>query len=465
MTLTDRFRQYIKKEDLFNAGDQLLLAVSGGVDSVVLCELCYQCGFSFAIAHCNFGLRGEESERDERFVQAVSEKYKVKFFVKRFDTGRYAEDHKVSIQVAARELRYAWFNQLANAVALADNDVNKETTGLEINREAPYRFIVTAHHADDNIETLLMNFFKGTGIAGLRGILPKQDNLIRPLLFCRKEELHAFAQTHQLSYVEDSSNVSDKYTRNYFRNHLFPDVEKVFPSVKDNLVDNLQRFRQIEILYYQAIEQHKKSLQELRGEEVHVPVLKLKKTTPLEAVVYEIIKSYGFKAQQVGEVIQLLDSESGKYIASHTYRIIRNRSWLIIAPLTSVDSKLFVIEEQTAIQEFQQGRLEFKLINAEDYTLKADHHIAALDASQLAYPLLLRKWKQGDYFYPLGMKKKKKLSRFFIDQKLSITEKERTWVLEVNKKIIWVIGRRIDDRFKVLPSTKKIMRISFLPKD
>ena len=463
MTLTDRFTQYIRKEELFKTGDRLLLAVSGGVDSVVLCELCHQCGFSFAIAHCNFGLRGEESERDEQFVKAVADKYKARCFVKRFDTGQYARHNKVSIQVAARELRYAWFNELAKTVS-EPHDSNREAGDVDVQSEGSFEFIVTAHHADDNIETLLMNFFKGTGIAGLRGILPKQDNLLRPLLFCRKEELHAFAQAHQLSYVEDSSNVSDKYTRNYFRNQLIPDLEKVFPSVRDNLTDNIERFRQIEILYYQSIEQHKKYLQEIKGEEVHLPVLKLKKTKPLEAVMYEIIKTYGFTAQQVTDVIQLLDSESGKYVASRTFRVIRNRNWLIIAPLTSADSNLFVIEEGAAIQDFPQGRLEFKRINSDQYSLTTDQHVAALDASQLTYPLLLRKWKQGDYFYPLGMKKKKKLSRFFIDQKLSVTEKEKTWVLEMNKKILWVIGKRIDDRFKVLPSTKGVMRISFFPK-
>ncbi|MDB5200201.1 MAG: tilS [Chitinophagaceae bacterium] len=443
MHLLQKFTEFIKKENLFQSKDKLLLAVSGGVDSVVLCELCKQGGYDFVIAHCNFQLRGEESKRDEEYVRELAKKNNVEIFVKRFETERYAEENKISIQVAARELRYEWFNSLIN-----------QSTNQPIN------YIVTAHHANDNIETLLINFFKGTGISGLRGILPKHGKIIRPLLFSKKEELLEFAKEHALKYVEDSSNASDKYTRNYFRNQLIPSIQKVFPQAEDNLLDSIERFRDIEILYQQSISVHKKKLLEKKGEEVHIPVLKLLKSEPLSTIIYEIIKDFGFTSNQTDEVIKLLNSDSGKYVQSASHRIIKNRKWLLISPADAAIAENILIEEKDKVIEYVSGKLKFEKSTTTNSQLLTDNFIAMLDADEIIFPLLLRKWKQGDYFYPLGMNKKKKLSRFFIDQKLSLTEKENVWVLEMNKKIIWVVGKRIDDRFKITSNTKNILKIS-----
>ncbi len=456
MNLLKKFTDFIKKENLFQPKDKLLLAVSGGVDSVVLCELCKQTGFDFVIAHCNFQLRGEESKRDEQFVRELTKKYNVEIFVKKFDTEKYAEENKLSIQVAARELRYGWFNQIVNGQLSMVNS----HAGFIRHSPLTIHHILTAHHANDNIETLLINFFKGTGISGLRGILPKHGNIIRPLLFAKKEELIEFAKENNLSYVEDSSNVSDKYTRNYFRNQLIPSVQKVFPQVEDNLLNNIQRFKDIETLYQQSIELHKKKLLEKKGEEIHIPVLKLFKSDPLPTIVYEIIKDFGFTSNQTEDVIKLLNSDSGKYVQSHTHKIIKNRNWLIITSSLTTVAENILIEEEDKVVEFLNGKLEMKQISAAGYKLSGSESIAQLDSDEIKFPLLLRKWKQGDYFYPLGMKKKKKLSRFFIDQKLSLTEKENIWVLEMNKKIIWIVGKRIDERFKITPKTKNILKIS-----
>jgi len=443
MDLLKEFQHHIKHQNLFHPKDKLVLAVSGGVDSVVLCELCKQAGYDFIIAHCNFQLRGDESDRDEKFVRDLSKKYAVEILVKRFDTEKYAAETKLSIQVAARELRYTWFNEvlLTNSQFQIPN------------------YILTAHHANDNIETMLMNFFKGTGINGLKAILPKHGKLIRPLLFAKKEELKEFAVINKLPYVEDSSNVSDKYTRNYFRNQLIPDLQKVFPQVEDNLMDNVERFGEIEMLYQQSVDLHRKKLLEQKGNEFHIPVLKLLKTEPLSTIVYEIIRDYGFTAHQTEEVIALLKSESGKYIQSSSHRVIKNRNWLIISPNETGVAQNILIEEEDTLQ-FAEGSLQVKKILNNQYSILNDQLIAQLDADEIQFPLLLRKWKQGDYFYPLGMKKKKKLSRFFIDQKLSLTQKEKTWVLEMDKKIIWVVGLRIDDRFKITSNTKNILQIT-----
>lgn len=435
MNLPDQFKAFITKGNLFSPKDKLLLAVSGGIDSVVLVELCKRAGFDFTIAHCNFKLRGEESERDKAFVQQLAIRYKAPFLLKEFDTEKYAAAKKLSIQEAARELRYSWFAEL-NA-----------------------KHVLTAHHIDDNIETMMMHFFRGTGIYGLRGMLPKQNHIIRPLLFARKEDLKNFAQHHSLDWVEDSSNAQDKYTRNYFRNQLLPQVQQVFPRVEQNLIHNLGRFAEVEILYKQALQQHMKKLLEQKGAETHIPVLKLKKSVPLHTIAFEIIKDFGFTPQQTSEAIDLLDSDSGKYILSPSHRILKNRNWLIISPLQSAQSENLVIEKSDGAIDFEKGQLRLQPLPADKCEIADNHFTACLDSKEIQFPLLLRKWKQGDYFYPLGMHKKKKLSRFFIDQKLSLADKEKVWVLEMNKKIIWVVGMRIDDRFKITGSTKSVLKI------
>lgn len=461
MSLLNEFITNIAQQNLFKKNDYLLLAVSGGADSVALCELCFQAGFMFEIAHCNFQLRGEESDRDEKFVEKLAEKYSTKVFVKRFDTKAYAEEKKISIQVAARELRYAWFEQLLNDHKPSTFNLQFPTT----NHVIP-TWLLTAHHANDNIETLLMNFFKGTGIKGLQGILPKQGKIIRPLLFAKREEIEVFNKENTLDFVEDSSNLSDKYTRNFFRHQLIPSIQKLFPQAEDNLIKNIARFSEIEILYQQSIEQHKKKLLEQKGNEIHIPVLKLVKSKPLKTIVYEIIKDFSFTPHQTDEVINLLKSESGKHISSGTHKIIRNRRWLIIAPINSLEANHVLIHQSDDKVDFELGALKLKMKNYEiNQTSKIKHPasemIATLDAANITFPLLLRKWKQGDYFYPLGMQKKKKLSRFFIDQKMSVADKEKIWVIESNKRIVWIIGKRIDDRFKITDKTKKILVIQF----
>ncbi len=455
MKLLENFKKYIKHQNLFQPKDKLLLAVSGGIDSVVLCELCKQTGYDFVIAHCNFQLRGAESERDEGFVRSLGKKYAVEVLVKKFETEKFAEEHKLSIQVAARELRYTWFNELIDNRQAHDLDMPESP-------DCPLpiaQCFLTAHHANDNIETLLMNFFKGTGIKGLHGILPKQNKIIRPLLFAKKEALLAFAAEHKLEFVEDSSNSSDKYTRNYFRNELIPGLHKVFPQVEENLLNNIDRFSEIEMLYQQSIGLHKKKLLEPRGKEIHIPVLKLLKSEPLHTIVYEIINNYGFTAHQTEEVVGLLKSESGKYVQSSSHRIIKNRNWLIIAPNETTKAHHILIESEGNV-EFAAGCLSLKKVLNTSSSILDDKNVAQLNAAEIIFPLLLRKWKKGDYFYPLGMIKKKKLSRFFGDLKLSLPQKEKTWVLEMDKKIIWVVGLRIDDRFKITDATKTVLHIS-----
>ncbi len=449
MSLLADFTGYIHDKDLFQIKDRLIVAVSGGVDSVCLCELCKQAGFNFEIAHCNFQLRGEESGRDENFVRLLAKKYDVPFHVKKFDTGDYAAKNKISIQVAARELRYQWFDELIGA---AKDEQKERAENFAI-------YLLTAHHADDNIETVLINFFKGTGIKGLRGMVPRQNHIVRPLLFARREEIETFEKENKLDFVEDSSNLTDKYTRNYFRHQVIPIIQKVFTQAENNLLDNIERFNDIDILYHQAVDLHKSKLLEFHKSEVHIPVLKLLKAKPLVTIVFEIIKEYGFTSHQADEVISLLKSESGKYISSASHRIIKNRNWIIISPISTAESENILIENSDRKIECEGGTLEIISFPNENASIPTSGTVAMIDMDTVTFPLLLRKWKQGDYFYPLGMQKKKKLSRFFIDQKLSVAEKENIWVIESNKKILWIVNHRIDDRAKITPKTKTILQL------
>jgi tRNA(Ile)-lysidine synthase len=460
ISLIQDCKQFIQQHALLQQQQPLLLAVSGGVDSVVLVDLCHQLSLSFVIAHCNFNLRGEESNRDEAFVKSLAAQYQVPIFIKHFNTAAFANENKSSIQVAARELRYNWFQQISTDSTVV-NALQHTNTEHKVNVNLPV-LILTAHHANDSMETLLMNFFKGTGIKGLQGIQaknPQLKNIIRPLLFATKKQLIQYAQENKLSFVEDSSNAKDQYTRNYFRNQLLPNIATIFPSVEDNLQDNLARFADIETLYNQAIAIHTKKLVVQKGNEIHLPILQLQKSKPLPTILFEIIKDFGFTANQVTDVIGLLNSSSGKYVQSATHRIINNRKWLIIALINNLEANTILIEAHSASVAFEAGVLTFK--NGKPSNIQAANNAVQLNAAEIKYPLLLRKWKQGDYFYPLGMQKKKKLSKFFIDQKLSLPQKENTWVLEMDKKIVWVIGLRLDDRFRITEKTTQQLTISF----
>ncbi|MEP7111183.1 MAG: tRNA lysidine(34) synthetase TilS [Ferruginibacter sp.] len=463
MNLLENFKQYILHENLFLPKDRLLIAVSGGVDSVVLCELCKQAGYDFVIAHCNFQLRGNDSDRDEKFVRELAQKYGVPYYVKTFDTIDYAATSKKSIEEAARDLRYEWFNTLVDNAEMRNEKKEKddiEFTAID-SQQATADYILTAHQADDNIETVLMNFFRGTGITGLRGMQPKQGKIMRPLLFARRNEVETFLEENDLENVSDHTNQENDYTRNYFRNTIIPLVNKSFPAATDNVLKNIRRFRETALLYQQAVEIHKKKLVEQKGDELHIPVLKLMKTVPLATVLYEIIRDYGFTAHQTEEAISLLKSETGKYIQSATHRIIKNRMWLIISPRQATEAGNILIEENDSRIVFKNSTISMEKIVRAQFSMLNDPLIAQVDLALIKFPLLLRKCKPGDYFYPLGMHKKKKLSRFFIDQKLSLTRKENTWVIEMDKKIIWVVGMRIDDRFKIRDSTRHIYSVSY----
>jgi tRNA(Ile)-lysidine synthase len=423
----------------------LLLAVSGGLDSVVLVDLITKSGYNCSIAHCNFTLRDLESDRDEQFVIALGNQYNLQVHTKRFATAQFAVDHKISTQEAARNLRYQWFQELLDVAK--QNDASKNY------------YVLTAHHADDNIETVVFNFFRGTGISGLHGILPVNGQIIRPLLFARRTEIAVYAAQNKISWVEDSSNATDKYSRNFIRHQVLPLVKNIFPSVEENLLHNINRISEIEQIYQASVQQIIAKLIVPKGVELHVPILKLQKQQSIATIVFELIKPYNFTAAQVPGVLSLCTADNAKFVASTTHRIIKNRNWLIIAPSQIPESQTFVIESDNDNIIFGNQSLQIEHLSNTPTEIIADANKVQLDAAQILFPLLLRKAKTGDYFYPLGMTKKKKVSRFLIDQKLSATQKEKVWVLESNQRIVWIVGYRIDNRFKISPHTKQVLQL------
>ncbi|NSL86636.1 tRNA lysidine(34) synthetase TilS [Chitinophaga solisilvae] len=435
--LLTNFRSYITAQQLFDPSQRILLAVSGGSDSVVMARLFKAAGFTAGIAHCNFQLRGEESVRDEQFVQQLAASLDMPLYNVRFNTEEWAASHQVSIQVAARELRYGWL----------------ETIRIQ----EGYSYIATAHHMQDSVETALMNFCKGTGIAGLHGILPKQERLIRPLLFTDKDVLTAYAALHGISFVEDSSNITDKYTRNFFRHHVIPQIQEVFPAAIKNMDGSIARMKEAEILYQEALAKHRKRLLFKEGNTFRVPVRKLQLAVPLQTIAWELFRAFDCSPAQTQQVLSLLDSESGRYVETSSHRIIRNRNWLLITPVPLEEAPLQVIEASQSHLSFGDRQLRIRRQERGTETIPATPSIAWLDADKITYPLILRKWKQGDYFYPLGMSRKKKISRFLIDQKLSLPQKENVWVIESAKRIIWIVGMRIDDRFKLTQGCRRVL--------
>jgi tRNA(Ile)-lysidine synthase len=438
----DRFKQHINSATLWKSDDQLFLACSGGVDSVVLAHLLKSTGVQFELLHCNFNLRGAESNRDEEFVRALAVQLGSSLQVKSFDTKSEMQQLGKGVQETARMLRYNWFHEVVNSA----------------NPKEGNSWLLTAHHQGDQVETISMNFFRGTGIAGFHGILEKSNQLIRPLLSFTREEILEYAASQQISWVEDHTNADVHYTRNLFRHTILPEIKNIFPEVEMNIINTAKRLSEVEFLYRKQVDKIISGLLEKTGTGFKVPVKKLMITEPLDTILYELFKTFGFSVEQSYELKKLFTALSGKYIQSHSHRVLKNRDWLLIDAINNAEPEIKVIEEGRSEISFDGGKLNFKAITGDSKTTPNPNQ-AFIDNRYVVYPLLLRPWKQGDYFYPLGMKKKKKIARFLTDIKLSKKEKENQWVLESDRKIIWVVGRRIDDRVKVNQATTHVLFI------
>ncbi len=442
--MLDRFIEYIKSEGLLEPDNKVLLAVSGGIDSVVMADLFKRFGYDFGIAHCNFQLRGKDSDKDEEFTRKLAKKLDVPFYLKKFNTTKYADKNGVSIQVAARELRYKWFNSLVN--------------------EKEYDVYATAHHLDDQIETFFINLLRGTGISGLHGILPKQDKCIRPLLFATRNELGNYLKKNELPYREDVSNLSDDYLRNKLRHKLIPVIEELNPSFREIFNMNIKRFRGAEKIYHQNIERIKKQIihTDEQAKNVFIQIDGLLNLSPLKTYLHEILSPYNFNLSTIENIIYSLNEIPGKSFESGTHKLIKDRDILIISAIEEkmMDEDYLIERECSEIKTPINLSITYEKFSS-DYIVPEDENIACLDLEKLTFPLKIRSWKEGDSFKPLGMKKMKKLSDYFIDEKFSLEEKSKTWLLISGNEICSVIGHRIDDRYKITESTKKICKIAY----
>jgi len=439
-SLLEKFMEFNRLKRLASRKKRCLLTVSGGMDSIVMCDLFYKAGFPFSIAHCNFNLRGDESDGDEAFVKSLAQSYGVSVFVKSFATKEYVSKKNVSIQLAARELRYAWFE--------------------ELREEQQIKLVATAHHLNDNIETIIYNLIKGTGIRGLRGIPVRQANIIRPMLFASREEIEAYLINNKLDYREDSSNADDKYTRNKIRHHIIPLMKEINPSLEKTLGNKVDLFTELETLYEQEAAKPVKGLFLERKGDIYIPILKLERTKYAGTILFEFLKKFGFNSDHVDDMLAGMNGISGKQFLSSNARIVKDRRFFILTPLPQQSFKIQLIQKDDKEINLAGATLNISNVPTENLKIPGDKNLAFIDLSKIEFPLIVRHWKQGDYFYPFGMKmKKKKLKKFFTDQKVTINEKETIWVIESNQKIVWVAGHRMDERFKVDPSTKEVLRL------
>ncbi len=430
-----------------------IIAVSGGVDSVVLAHLLHALKASCTIAHVNFQLRGAESVRDENFVRDYAAQLTIPIEIHACETAKYAETYKMGIQQAAREIRYAWFGALTDSISK-----NKQEQVV----------LLTAHHADDQVETVLMQLFRGTGIHGLTGIPARRKdvlNIARPLLIFSKDEIKAYAAANGLSYVEDSSNEKNDYTRNLIRNQLLPQVATIYPMVQENILSTSQKLKEAEEIVIQTVEAFwKKGFQYKKGIP-SIPIAYWQKVKGNATFTWGLIKQYGFKPQQIEEVYKIIEGNKGAFIASTTHKFINWDGHIQIVSNELEKEYLTIYENVISNNEtvnLKFGALKFEIVeNYTDLFIDKDPKFAYLDASKIEWPLLYRSWESTDYFYPLGLRKKKKLNQFLGNLKLSPKHKERVTVISVSSKICWIVGKRIDDRFKISSTTKNILKISW----
>jgi tRNA(Ile)-lysidine synthase len=443
--MVKEFTTYIQTQKLFKPTNTLLVAVSGGADSITLCHLLTNAGFTFTVVHCNFNLRGKEADLDEKFVVDYCKKNNIKCFAKKFNTSAYAEDKGISIQMAARELRYNWFN--------------------EILTQYNFDYLLTAHHANDNIETFFINLLRGSGINGLKAILPKKNKLVRPLLFATRAEIESYIAKNNILYREDSSNKEDKYLRNHLRLQIIPALKKLNPSIEKTISTEIEILQQTNLILKKEVEKQLKKLLIAEGNGFKISIKKLEQTTAPKLILFELLKDFEFNTSQSTNIYDSLNTQSGKVFNSNTHILIKDRDFIFIEKSVKKATEEEFIIAVYITKIIHPINLHISYINGNINAIpKKDFaaNKAYLDADKLTFPLTLNKWQTGDKFRPFGMKGFKKVSDFFIAEKTTLFNKQSQWILRCNQDIAWLVGKRVDDRFKVTAATKKICVISLL---
>lgn len=415
---------------------KLLVAVSGGIDSMVLLHLCCTLNLDIQVAHCNFHLRGEDSYGDQDFVEAFCNQNQIPCYIKAFDTEGYASTNRVSIQIAARELRYRWFEEL-----LQENALN---------------VVLTAHHLDDAMETFLINFTRGTGIEGLLGIPEKNNTVLRPLLPFTREAIEQYAKTEGILWREDRTNAETKYVRNKIRKEVLPILKTLNPSFSQSFQNTLQYLSETAVMAEDAAAIYFKRVVTTVGKESHFSIESLKEIPNFRAYLHTWLKPYGFKAWD--DVDALIDGRTGKMVFGTDFVLLKDRASLILAPKAHLkgEDEVFYIDSLSDLR--LPIDLEFQEVASAQY-VGANANLIYIDSQSLLFPLTLRKWRVGDVFYPIGLKGKKNVSKYFKDEKYSQIKKENTWLLCSDNRIIWIVGGRMDERFKLTNTTTRILKI------
>ena len=437
--MLEKVKKYIDDKHLLNPSSTVVVGVSGGTDSMALLDILTLLNYRCIAAHCNFHLRGEESDRDAEFVKNWCKNSDIEYISIDFDTQEYARYKKISIEMAARELRYKWF------------EIVRQQYEAEV--------IAVAHHRDDSVETVLLNLLRGTGIRGLIGISPKKGNIVRPLLCVSRNEIEEYLKERNISFVTDSTNYDDAITRNYLRLNVIPMLEKINPSAKSAIFRTSQNVGEAYNIYENAIETLKKGV--MSGEKISIE--KLKKTPSPVSVLFEILSPLGFNSSVVEDIIDNLNSSSGKVFLSKQYRVIKDRHFLLlskIADTNNSDSEILIHEGTNEI--LWPIHLKISVVNKNKIDVNKPGRFLFSDAEKVRFPLKLRKWKEGDWFVPFGMKGKKKLSDYFTDCKFDLLEKESQWILESEGQIVWIVGKRNDERFKVSDHTDNVLMIEWV---
>ena len=436
------FLKYVRENNLFAPGDTILAGVSGGVDSVVLLDLLHKGGYSIGVAHCNFNLRSSESDEDQSFVEQLALKYNLPYYHTSFETKRYAGENGISIEMAARYLRYQWFEQIRS--------------------ENNYNWISVAHHRDDQLETFFLNLARGTGLSGLTGMQLINNKVIRPLLFASRKEIEEYSLKNHLESREDKSNKNLEFHRNKIRHQLLPLMEEINPSFREGLTRTMENLRYSWKIECREIEHAWDQVVEQRGNDYYFSVEELRLLDPIPSYLFQFLKNFHFNSDVVNDVASSLDNGSGKQFYSSTHRLIRDREYLILQDLKAQDQSIHYLDETCRELNFPL-KMKISIIEKKyKFDLSDSVKIGCVDLEKIQFPLTIRHWQRGDSFHPLGMKSEKKLSDFFIDSKMSLPEKENTWILANGKDIVWVIGRRLDDRYKITPKTRNIFKMELI---
>jgi tRNA(Ile)-lysidine synthase len=438
---------YINDQNLFDKSEKVLLAVSGGMDSLVMAELFAKAKMNFAIAHVNFGLRGDESDADEVFIKKWAVKNKVPFYTTTFQTALYATENGLSIQMAARILRYTWFE--------------------EVMKKHSFKYIATAHHKNDSAETLLLNLSKGTGIAGLHGILPKRGHLIRPMLFADKEMIMDYVVENQLIWREDSSNESQKYQRNFIRQEIVPKFKEINQNFDETIERTIEKVNALELFFEFEKENFKTKYLIEKDGVFYLPFNKLIENRALEAIYVALFGDFNFGYSQIKEILNATQAEAGKTFISASHILVKDRTDFVIKP-KDILNDFGTIEidlgfENSVELKIQNFKLKFSQETiAENHKFKTSKKTASIDFIALKSPIKIRKWKEGDWFCPLGMNKKKNISDFLNAEKVPLNLKKDVCVITSNGSIVWVVGYRIDNRFKLSDKSEKMLFIEQL---